>query len=621
MMTENIILVGENIFDDVKDQFLKFSKAKIFSLNYLSHKMLEKQNIDHEIGDQLLSDSDFSMIDNFTNNLTKNWFLNNDIQDKLKFESINLGSLIQPEFYQYLLDFVSQIVQVTKILENRTYDNVIAFTKINHFISELCNKNNISCRLIQSNHSTQLSLDNYKLKFNLFNIPLSIKISRKNYLKIKNIFEKIILKLKNKKNFDNNKKSILLFEFNIENYEDLLNSFSDLNKNILFLNTRRPTIWNFRTFKIMSDKKYSVINLQNFQQFTSTKISIESEKLKNKLKKLWNSKSLLNELFSFNSLTFWPDLENSFINICNERFSESISQILLFKEFLSRTNISTILLWAEPSPEEQELIGLAKSKKINIVYLQHAMAGMEDAFKPQGNLVSHLAHDSQCDKLAVWGEPAKKYGLTHNSTKNIFVTGSPRHDKFFNHNNFSQKKYVLFATTKPNPLFSKTLTTDSISNFLSFITETCTIFSNLPQKNLILKPHPTPVNTLDVVKIAEKIDSNISITYDSNVLKLLQNCEFLITTNNSTIALEAMMLNKPVISLQTESLALTENVAKYNALLSVSNKEDIKKSVETLFYDKKFKEELLKNAKNYLDDFFSNQGTSSKFLTKLINQD
>ena len=621
MMTENIILVGENIFDDVKDQFLKFPKAKIFSLNYLSHKMLEKQNIDHEIGDQLLSDSDFSMIDSFTNNLTKNWFLNNDIQDKLKFESINLGSLIQPEFYQYLLDFVSQIVQVTKILENRTYDNVIAFTKINYFISELCNKNNISCRLIQSNNSIQLSLDNYKLKFNLFNIPLSIKISRKNYLKIKNIFEKIILKLKNEKNFDNNKKSILLFEFNIENYEDLLNSFSDLNKNILFLNTRRPTIWNFRTFKIMSDKKYSIINLQNFQQFTSTKISIESEKLKNKLKKLWNSKSLLNELFSFNSLTFWPDLENSFINICNERFSESISQILLFKEFLSRTNISTILLWAEPSPEEQELIGLAKSKKINIVYLQHAMAGMEDAFKPQGNLVSHLAHDSQCDKLAVWGEPAKKYGLTYNSRKNIFVTGSPRHDKFFNHNNFSQKKYVLFATTKPNPLFSKTLTTDSISNFLSFITETCTIFSNLPQKNLILKPHPTPVNTLDVVKIAEKIDSNISITYDSNVLKLLQNCEFLITTNNSTIALEAMMLNKPVISLQTESLALTENVVKYNALLSVSNKEDIKKSVETLFYDKKFKEELLKNAKNYLDDFFSNQGTSSKFLTKLINQD
>ena len=620
-MTENIILVGENIFDDVKDQFLKFPKAKIFSLNYLSHKMLEKQNIDHEIGDQLLSDSDFSMIDSFTNNLTKNWFLNNDIQDKLKFESINLGSLIQPEFYQYLLDFVSQIVQVTKILENRTYDNVIAFTKINYFISELCNKNNISCRLIQSNNSIQLSLDNYKLKFNLFNIPLSIKISRKNYLKIKNIFEKIILKLKNEKNFDNNKKSILLFEFNIENYEDLLNSFSDLNKNILFLNTRRPTIWNFRTFKIMSDKKYSIINLQNFQQFTSTKISIESEKLKNKLKKLWNSKSLLNELFSFNSLTFWPDLENSFINICNERFSESISQILLFKEFLSRTNISTILLWAEPSPEEQELIGLAKSKKINIVYLQHAMAGMEDAFKPQGNLVSHLAHDSQCDKLAVWGEPAKKYGLTYNSRKNIFVTGSPRHDKFFNHNNFSQKKYVLFATTKPNPLFSKTLTTDSISNFLSFITETCTIFSNLPQKNLILKPHPTPVNTLDVVKIAEKIDSNISITYDSNVLKLLQNCEFLITTNNSTIALEAMMLNKPVISLQTESLALTENVVKYNALLSVSNKEDIKKSVETLFYDKKFKEELLKNAKNYLDDFFSNQGSSSKFLTQLINQD
>jgi hypothetical protein len=621
MVTENIILVGENGFQDVKNQFLKFPKAKFFSLDYSSHKMLEKHNIDHDIGDQLLSDSDFSLIDSFSNNLTKNWFLNNDIQDKLQFESINLGSLIQTEFYQYILNYISQIVQVKKILENEMCNNIIAFTKINHFISEICNRNNISYTLIKSNHSSQLILDNYKLKFNLSKIPLSIKISSKNYLKIKNILENIILKSRNKKNFDNNKKSILLFDFNVENYEDLLNSFSELNKNILFLNTRRPTIWNFKTYKIMSNKKYFIISLQNFQQSTNKKISLESEKLKNKLEKLWNSNLLLNELFSFDSLTFWPDLENSFINICNERFSKYISQILLFKEFLARTNISTILLWSEPSAEEQELIALAKSKKINIVYLQHAMATMEDSFKPQGNFISHLAHDSQCDKLAVWGKPAKKYGLAYNSSKSIYVTGSPRHDKFFNHKNSSEKKYVLFATTKPNPSFSKTLTTDSILNFSDFITETCNVFSNIPQKKLILKPHPSPVIDLDVVKIAKKIDSNISFTYDSNVLKLLQNCEYLITNNNSTIALEAMMLNKPVISLQTEPFALTENVVRYNALLSVSNKNDIKKSVETLFYDKKFKEELLKNAKNYLDDFFYNQGTSSKNLTKLLNQD
>ena len=46
MVTKNIILVGGPIFDDVKDQFLKFPKAKVFSLDYLSHEMLQKQNID-----------------------------------------------------------------------------------------------------------------------------------------------------------------------------------------------------------------------------------------------------------------------------------------------------------------------------------------------------------------------------------------------------------------------------------------------------------------------------------------------------------------------------------------------------------------------------------------------
>lgn len=621
MVTENIILIGENIFGNVKDHLLKFPDAKIFSLDYFSHEMLQKQKIDHQIGDQFLSDADFSLIDNFSNNLTKNWFLNNDVQEKLKFESINLGGLIQPEFYQFLLDHVSQMVQVNKILKNKDYDNVIAFTKINHFISEVCKSNNIPCKSIKSDRSTQLALDNFELKFNLSKIPLSLKISRENYLKIKNLMEKIILKLVNNKKFDNNKKSILFFEFNMENYEDLLDSFSELKKNILLLNTRRPTIWNFRTLKIMQKKKYFIINLQNYQHCVSSKISLESNKLKNKLEKLWDSDLLLNKLFLFESFTFWPDLKNSFTDICNRRFLESISQILLFKEFLSNTNISTILLWSEPSQEEQALIALAKSKKIKIIYLQHAMAAMEDAFKPQGNLVSHLAHNSQCDKLAVWGEPAKKYGFSYNPTKIFIVTGSPRHDKFFNQKNSSQKNYVLLATTKPNPLFSKTLTTDSISNFLNFITETCKVFSNLPQKKLLLKPHPSPVNTLDIVNIAKKINPNISITYDSDVLKILQNCEFLITTNNSTIALEAMMLNKPVISLQTESLALTENIVKYNALLSVSNKDDIKKSIETLMFDKKFKEKLLKNSRNFLNEFFSYPGISSTSLAKQSDQD
>ena len=66
---------------------------------------------------------------------------------------------------------------------------------------------------------------------------------------------------------------------------------------------------------------------------------------------------------------------------------------------------------------------------------------------------------------------------------------------------------------------------------------------------------------------------------------------------------------------------LVMNLKVKNALISVSNKEDIKKSVELLFNDKKFKAQLLKNSRNFLNDFFSNQGTSSKILAKLVDQD
>ena len=144
--------------------------------------------------------------------------------------------------------------------------------------------------------------------------------------------------------------------------------------------------------------------------------------------------------------------------------------------------------------------------------------------------------------------------------------------------------------------------------------------SSIPQKQLILKPHHSPGFSNDLVKLANEIDKKIIVTFTSDVLNLIKNCELLITTNNSTIAIEAIILGKPVISLQSEDWALEEDIVKTGAVLSITNSQDIENSIKKILNDQNFKNQLLENGKNFLNKHFSNKGTSSKTLAQIVKR-
>ena len=196
-----------------------------------------------------------------------------------------------------------------------------------------------------------------------------------------------------------------------------------------------------------------------------------------------------------------------------------------------------------------------------------------------------------------------------------------RHDKFFNSQNTTQKSdIVLFAPTKPSPLYSKSISINSSENFIRVFKDVLKIMKTFPDKKLIIKPHPTPAVFVDFKEIAKKIDPTVTFTYDSDLVKLISNCDLLITTNNSTIAIEAMMLQKPVISLQTEDSALEENIAKNNAILSLIDSKNLKNHLELIFSDQLYRKKLLENSNKFLKTFFANAGNSSKFLKTILDK-
>ena len=61
---ENTICIIENLNDIkiIKKQLNNYSNLKIFTLNYNTHKLLEKNNINHEIGEYHLTTDDKSSL-------------------------------------------------------------------------------------------------------------------------------------------------------------------------------------------------------------------------------------------------------------------------------------------------------------------------------------------------------------------------------------------------------------------------------------------------------------------------------------------------------------------------------------------------------------------------------
>ena len=164
------------------------------------------------------------------------------------------------------------------------------------------------------------------------------------------------------------------------------------------------------------------------------------------------------------------------------------------------------------------------------------------------------------------------------------------------------------------------MSTESITNFNNFIQQTCRVLSNLPNKEFLVKPHPTVSSVYDITKLVKEVDPTISITYDDNILNLINKCELLITTNNSTIAIDAIMLKKPVISLQTSPIYLENELVKMNALLYITKISDIESTIKKILIDSELKQQLLEKSKYFLNQHFTNQGNASEKLANLLDK-
>ena len=453
-----------------------------------------------------------------------------------------------------------------------------------------------------------------------------MKISRKSYDKIRNFLESLVGKIFNlwpdKKK---NQKMILFVEFDPSQYPKLIEQLTLSGNKLLFLNRRRTAIWNIKSLNLLKKNNCKIISPHNL--LTNNEIIhclTLSDNLLEQIDQIWiNDIKILEQIFSIENHTFWPSISDILLQTFRSRIYEYVLLVKFSKKLLHNFNFKSIVTLNTMGETEKTILNLNKNK-IHSILLEH---GASDYLPEISRHDVTSGYRNFSDKIAVWSKYQKDYliNVRKISDQQIFVTGSPRHDSFFNevYQEKTSNKTILI-TIPAIPEMNFLSDTNSYIKLEQLLKKLFSIIKNLKNVNLVVKLHPVQdANNEYIKKLIQKLDPNILILVSGSIRKIILSCNLMINIHvelmPSTVLLEGLILKKAIMNVVMTDEILKFQYVKDNAVLSISDKSDLTTPINDLLYNEEISQKLIQNGQLHVKNFLANPGNASKSLAEVIN--
>jgi hypothetical protein len=613
---------------------IKKDHAKIIAFDVPTHHNLSSLDISHSLSDDYLKRAEREELYDFVISMY-NWYTNVPESKDLEFDGVNLLSLMSPlEFHEYFLSNLITFFSIKNIIEQEKPHEIFLTGRLSKFLDSFFDKKHITVlndpNLIydKGGQDKGFTADQIELRFNVFSKPVSMYISKKTYSKLKNIYENTICSFFNLWfNPHKQEKGVLLLEFNPAVYNELLTNLNSTGKPIILLNRRRSAIWNKESLKIL--KKCTNCKILNDKKFLNSNDKSNLSELKKRyhlnLQNLWQNEKLFQRLFSKSGISFWHIVKKKMIDLHYNRLDEYLEYLFTVKKALESLNLDSIVMLNETGETENAVLKINKSK-ISTFLLQHAFARfVPDFLDEQWRYEDQRMVSFQSDKFLIWGktdfEFFSKFGIREDK---LIITGSPRHDSFsIEHGLSSSKKLILLTLT---PITDRTGLADInlaikyeklLKKLLDFIKQSNNI-------DIIIKLHPGENwHNSSLVNFFQKNYHNIPVYQTRSPKGLIQSSDLVININNeiydhSTIMLEAMVLQKPVLQISLDNQFQNSDYDSGNPILALSYEADWEKYIKKILFEKNFSEQMILNSNIHLKNFLSFQDNASKKVTNEI---
>ena len=611
-MTELYILEGikeEELTNLVKKNFLEF-----ITFDYESHKKLSDRNIHHKLIDDYITDLDRREIFDFSNRCLKK--IEEFNESVLRFHDINLVNLIdRNELRGFLMNIIPKIKVVEQILQDNNYAKIFLASNIYEIFVDSRFKENI--RLLNTIQDEFMSFEKIDIPIELGILKTKITIDRSKYKIIKHVIEKCI------GNFfglrKNDKKKIVLLEFNPEVYHDLLKEINRRGFQPVLINFRRSPIFNFKTIRYLIKSKSAImfpkdwlekVELEEFEKNKINFFNKMNEVIKNK-------KIFLN--FDYKGINFSSFLQKKLNRILIQRLDEYIMQILIAESIKSRSDIQGIVT-LNFSGETEKVFSYVQ-EKIPILYLQHGFA----------NYIESTSHFDVLDdfhliknKIAVWGDIIKDYLIRVKAIpeNKIIVSGSPKYDSFSRIEKNRKRKKIMLVTIRPIAMHVEGPRIELYEKYKNTLDKLILISNNIENLEIIFKLHPQQNPSNQIIIDMIKKNNKIKILQFNPIKELLSDCDLHVNIapdnfDASTVILEAMIMGRPTLNIQLQKNEIEFEFMKAGAIKTINYDSDIKEVIFDLI-SHHGTEELINNSQNFLNKYMKNRGNAAKKLIDLM---
>ena len=231
-------------------------------------------------------------------------------------------------------------------------------------------------------------------------------------------------------------------------------------------------------------------------------------------------------------------------------------------------------------------------------------------------------------KIAVIGDYMEEVLISEGTEPSkIVVTGEPRWDelisldidtnKVFEELNLDNSKGLVLLTTQPfveAGLWSK-------KDRVLWLSSIVRAVNSIPELQLLVKLHPTDrKEAYEEILKEENLDKNIRMYQDFDIFKLLKACDVLLT-HICTTALEAMMVDKPVIIVDYKDDPSRTPFVSSSAAIGVHRLEELAPTIERVLHDPQIEEQLREARRSFVyHQAYIQDGQASKRVADLIIQ-
>jgi len=326
------------------------------------------------------------------------------------------------------------------------------------------------------------------------------------------------------------------------------------------------------------------------------------------------------ETFVCDGINFWRMIELKLCDLFTKGFPAFVEFTEVVKNLVKIEHPSAVLVMEDASPTLRTVVSAFNQTGTPTFVMQHGTIN---------RVPTYPGRDVTAAKMLVWGEMIKKWFTDFGVKEDRLVSaGNPRYEALtekyegFCRGSFIRKlgldprrKTILFATQP----FAGNTTASSPHEKTTLVKALFNAVNSLPDIQLIVKPHPTEDEGFYGRILDEAGGSRIIVVSKSrDTFDLIAACDAVVT-ENSTVGLEAMVLNKPLITMNLTGRPDTVQYAERGAALGVYSDKEIVPTVKRVFEDEETRMQLNEGRSRFISDYLGgNDGKSAERIVEAI---